>query len=248
MKTKEVNTALVIGGGAGMGAAISRRLAASGIHVFVADLDKKAAERTAMSIESGQSHAEALEVDIADSQSVQTLFNTLKQTVERLDLMVNTAGILGKVAFIEEMDDDCWQQVIDINLNGTFYCCRESVRWMKEHGTGRIILFSSVASLTPSPGSLHYSAAKAGVNMLGKTLAKEVAKHNIRVNIIAPGYVKTAMTEMIPEKFMKHVIENTPLKRMGEVEEIAELVAFLASPKADFFTGQVIGPNGGWVI
>lgn len=119
---------------------------------------------------------------------------------------------------------------------------------MKEHRTGRIILFSSVAALTPTPGSLHYSAAKGGVNMLGKTLALEAAKHNIRVNLIAPGYIETPMLSGLPEGFETYVLKKTPLKRLGEPAEIAALVAYLASPEADFFTGQVFSPNGGWVI
>jgi NAD(P)-dependent dehydrogenase (short-subunit alcohol dehydrogenase family) len=135
-----------------------------------------------------------------------------------------------------------------INLNGVFYCCREAVRWMKDHRSGRIILFSSVASLTPTPGALHYSAAKGAVNMLGRTLAQEVAKHNIRVNVIAPGYVRTSMLNDLPDGFSDYIIKRTPLRRFGEVEEIAVLVSFLASPEADFFTGQVFSPNGGLVI
>jgi NAD(P)-dependent dehydrogenase (short-subunit alcohol dehydrogenase family) len=135
-----------------------------------------------------------------------------------------------------------------VNLDGAFHCAREAVRWMKENGTGRIILFSSVAAMTPTPGALHYSAAKAGVSMLGRTLALEVARHNIRVNVIAPGYVDTPMLGGVPEGFLDRIVQKTPLRRLGEVEEVAALVTFLASPEADFFTGQVLSPNGGLVI
>jgi NAD(P)-dependent dehydrogenase (short-subunit alcohol dehydrogenase family) len=135
-----------------------------------------------------------------------------------------------------------------VNLDGTFYCCREAVRWMRGTGGGRIINFSSVAGLMPTPGALHYSSAKGAVNMLGKTLAQEVARHNIRVNVIASGYIRTPMLEGLPEGFEDYILKRIPLKRLGEVEEIASLVSFLASPEADFFTGQVISPNGGLVI
>ena len=119
---------------------------------------------------------------------------------------------------------------------------------MKTHRSGRIILFSSVASLTPTPGALHYSTAKGGVNMLGKTLAKEVARHNIQVNIIAPGYVETPMLDNMPDGFLNHILKKTPQGRLGTPEEIAALVSFLASDEAGFFTGQVFSPNGGLVI
>ena len=176
------------------------------------------------------------------------LFRTLKERVDRLDLLVHTAGMLGRTVFIEDMTDEEWRRMMAVNLDGMFYVCREAVRWMKEHRTGRMILFSSVASLTPTPGALHYSASKGAVNMLGRTLAKEVARHNIRVNIVAPGYIETPMLEGLPEGFADFIIKKTPLKRLGKPEEIGALVAFLASPEADFFTGQVFSPNGGFVI
>jgi len=102
--------------------------------------------------------------------------------------------------------------------------------------------------LTPTPGALHYSASKGGVNMMGRTLAKEVARHNIRVNVVAPGYIETPMLEDLPEGFSGYIVKKTPLRRLGEPEEIGSLVAYLASPEADFFTGQVLSPNGGFVI
>lgn len=248
MKTEQVQTALITGGGSGMGRMVARELCRLGIWVFVADLDLAAAQDTVQDIKGLQGQAEAARVDVSRSESVISLFEKLKQRVERLDLLIHTAAILGQTVFIEDLDDGEWRQMIAVNLDGTFYCCREAVRWMKEHRTGRIILFSSVASLTPTPGALHYSAAKGGVNMLGKTLAKEVAKHNIRVNIIAPGYIRTPMLGGLPEGLSAYITKKTPLKRLGEVEEIAGLVSFLASPEADFFTGQIFSPNGGLVI
>ena len=229
-----------------MGRAVALRLCRMGMRVFVADLNLAAAEDTVRLADDLQ--ARAYEVDVSRSNSVAVLFNDLKQKIERLDLLVHTAGVLGQTVFIENLDDDQWRQMMSVNLDGTFYCCREAVRWMKIHQTGRIILFSSVASITPTPGALHYSAAKAGVNTLGKTLAKEVAQHNIRVNIVAPGYIDTPMLEGLPQGFEAYILKKTPLKRFGEVEEIAGLVSFLASAEADFFTGQVFSPNGGLVI
>jgi len=248
MQTKKVETALIIGGGSGMGQSVTKNLSRLRIQVFVADLNLAAAEQTAQAVLRMQGRAEAFMVDVSQSESVVSLFEALKERVERLDLMVHTAAILGRTAFIEDLDDEEWRRMMAVNLDGVFYSCREAVRWMKEHKTGRIIIFSSVASLTPTPGALHYSAAKGGINMLGRTLAQEVARHNIRVNVIAPGYIKTPMLNGLPEGFSDYVIKRTPLKRLGEVEEIAGLVSFLASPEADYFTGQVFSPNGGFVI
>lgn len=248
MKTKKTETALIVGGGSGLGRASAEALGLQGIRVLVADLQVEAAENTGQAIRKRGGRADAFEVDVSRSESVRSLFDTLKGQIERLDLMVQTAGILGRTLFVEDMDDSEWRRMMAVNLDGVFYCCREAVRWMKEHRSGRLILFSSVASLTPTPGSLHYSAAKGGVNMLGKTLAQEVAKYNIRVNLIAPGYIATPMLTGLPDGFEHFVIKKTPLKRLGEAGEIAGLVAYLASPEADFFTGQVLSPNGGWVI
>jgi NAD(P)-dependent dehydrogenase (short-subunit alcohol dehydrogenase family) len=231
-----------------MGRAVAQELCRCGIQVFVADVDLAAAGKTVQAAESFTGQAEAHRVDVSNSSSVESLFAGLKQRVESLDLLVHAAAILGQTVFIEQMEDQEWRQMMTVNLDGAFYCCREAVRWMKPHKTGRIILFSSVASLTPTPGAIHYSAAKGGINVLGKSLAKEVAKYNIRVNIIAPGYIDTPMLNGLPQGFSDTILKKTPLKRFGEVEEIAALVSFLASPEADFFTGQIFSPNGGLVI
>jgi len=184
-------------------------------------------------------------VDVADSSAVATMFDQLKQKTERLDLMVHCSAILGGSSFVEDIQDQKWHRVMSINLEGTFFCCREVVRWMKGTGGGRIVLFSSISSLRPVPGNVLYGITKAGVNMLTKTLAVETAQHNIRVNAIAPGYVNTPMLKGLSEDRVEWALENTPLHRMAIPEEIAGVVSFLASPDADFFTGQILSPNGG---
>jgi NAD(P)-dependent dehydrogenase (short-subunit alcohol dehydrogenase family) len=248
MKTEKTETVLVVGGGSGMGRAAALTLGAAGIEVFAADLALEAAQETVKMIREQGGRGHALPVDVSRSDSVQAMYRALAERTGRLDMLVHTAGILGRTVFIEDMEDEEWRRMMVINLDGIFFCCREAVRWMKRQHTGRILLFSSVASLTPTPGSLHYSTAKGGVNMLAKTLAQEVAKHNIRVNVIAPGYINTPMLEGLPEGFSDYVLKRTPIKRLGEAGEVAALVAFLASPEADFFTGQIFSPNGGWVI
>ena len=138
-----------------MGRAVAQELCRCGIQVFVADVDLAAAGKTVQAAESFTGQAEAHRVDVSNSSSVESLFAGLKQRVESLDLLVHAAAILGQTVFIEQMEDQEWRQMMTVNLDGAFYCCREAVRWMKPHKTGRIILFSSVASLTPTPCSIH---------------------------------------------------------------------------------------------
>lgn len=231
-----------------MGRAAAEALAKLDIYVFVADVNAAAAEETVQLVRANGGRADAFTVDIASAKSVAELFAGLRQKSPRLDMLVHTAAISGEIVSLEEMSDEEWQKMMDINLNGVFYCARAAVRWMKENKTGRIVLFSSVASLIPTPGAIHYSAAKGAVNMFGKTLALEAVKYNIRVNVIAPGYISTPMLQYLPAGFQEHIIKKTPLKRFGEPAEVASFVAYLASAEADFMTGQVISINGGLVI
>jgi len=241
-------TALVTGGGSGIGRAVVAALGERDARVFVADIDLARAKDAAAEVAKGGREAEAFRLDVSNSAAVAELFGVLRQRCAGLDLLVNGAAVLGETAFIEEMTDEQWRRVLSVNLDGTFFCCREAVRWMKEAGRGRIVNFSSVAGLMPTPGALHYSASKGAVIQLTKTLARETARLNLRVNAIAPGYVQTPMLEAMDESFREQTLHRTPLKRFATPQEIAALVVFLASPDADFFTGQVLSPNGGLVI
>ncbi|MEW5912245.1 MAG: SDR family NAD(P)-dependent oxidoreductase [Thermodesulfobacteriota bacterium] len=245
MHTQAIERVLVTGGGSGMGRAAALRLAAGGARVLVADLDLAAAQAAAAEMGPG---AAALAVDVADPASVKALFNATRASLGGLDMLVHTAAILGDTAFIEDIGDQQWRRLMAVNLDGAFYCAREAVRLMAAGGGGRIVLFSSVASLTPSPGAVAYSAAKGGVNLLARSLAVEAARHNIRVNVVAPGYVETSMLAGLPAGFAERIVKKTPLRRLGLPQEVAGLVAFLASAEADFITGQVLSPNGGLVI
>ena len=248
MKTEAVKTVLVVGGGSGMGYAAALALCSEGIDVFLADIRPVSEPVLEKDFGALDGAVESLSVDVSDSRSVAGLFQKLRRRVTRLDMLVHAAGILGETAFIEDIDDTAWRRMMAVNMDGVFFCCRESVRWMKSERSGRIVLFSSVAAMTPTPGALPYSAAKSGVTMMGRTLAKEVARYNIRVNVIAPGYIATPMLAEMPDGFLDHITRKTPLKRFGEAEEIAGLVSYLASASADCFTGQVFSPNGGLVI
>ena len=245
---QKASTALITGAASGMGRASALALAACGWDVLAADLDLAGAGETARLAESSPGRIRSLSVDVSQADEVAALFRKARQEVDRLDYFVHTAALMGQTAFLEDISDRNWRRLMSVDLDGAFYCCRETVRWMKEQGGGRIVLFSSVAALQPTPGAIGYSVAKAGVNMLARSLAAETARHNIRVNVIAPGYVDTPMLAGLPEGFSAHVIKKTPLKRLGRIDEIAGLVVFLASSEADFFTGQVFSPNGGLVM
>jgi len=248
VKTGPVKTVLVTGAASGLGYAAALALCGDGRQVFLADINEPPPEKFEPVFGPLPGTAETLRVDVSQSASVAELFEALRSRVESLDMLVHTAGILGETAFIEDLGDAEWRRMMAVNLDGAFYCCREAVRWMKEAQRGRIVLFGSVAALTPTPGALHYSAAKGGLQMMGKTLAREAAASNIRVNVVAPGYFATPMLRGMPEGFLNHILKQTPLKRFGDVEEMGGLISFLASEAADFFTGQVFSPNGGLVI
>ncbi|MEW5826910.1 MAG: SDR family NAD(P)-dependent oxidoreductase [Candidatus Bipolaricaulota bacterium] len=233
-------TALVTGGASGIGRAVVEALAARGISVFVGDVSWGGPTPPA---------TDGYRLDVSDSSDVKRVFAALRERLENLDLVVNAAAVMGETAFVEDLTDREWKRVMSVNLDGTFFCCREAVRWMKETGQGgRIVNFSSVAGLMPTPGALHYSASKGGVIQLTKTLARETARYDVRVNAIAPGYIETPMLQRLDASFKEQTLQRTPLKRFGTAEEVAALVVFLASPEADFFTGQVLSPNGGLVI
>ena len=241
-------TALVVGAASGIGRAASLRLAKEGVRLFLADLAQDRAADVAKEVANVGGSAEAFAVDASSSSSVAELFVSLREQTERLDLVVNSFGWLDETTFIEDLTDAQWDRMIGTNLSGVFYCCREAVRWMKEHGSGRLVNLASVAALMPTPGALHYSASKGGVVQLTKTLAAEIARHGLRANVVAPGYVKTPMLERMDEGFLEHIQRRTPLRRFADPEEIACLIAFLASPEADYLVGQVLSPNGGLVI
>ena len=241
-------TALVVGAASGIGRAASLRLAKEGVRLFLADLAQDRAADVAKEVADAGGSAEAFAVDASSSSSVAELFVSLREQTERLDLVVNSFGWLDETTFIEDLTDAQWDRMIGTNLSGVFYCCREAVRWMKEHESGRLVNLASVAALMPTPGALHYSASKGGVVQLTKTLAAEIARYGLRANVVAPGYVKTPMLERMDEGFLEHIQRRTPLRRFADPEEIAGLIAFLASPEADYLVGQVLSPNGGLVI
>ena len=185
--------------------------------------------------------------DLSDGDEVGNLIQTVSSQMNGLDILINNAG-LTMDNLLMRMSDEQWQKVINVNLSATFKLCKDSLRGMMKSRWGRIINISSVVALTGNPGQSNYSASKAGIIALSKSLASEVASRGITVNCVAPGFIKTSMTEMLTEDQHNQILNKIPVNRMGNVEEIASGVAFLASPEASYITGTTLNINGGMAM
>lgn len=236
--------AIVTGAGRGIGRAIAGRLAQAGARVAVVDIDQSTADEAARAIGKG---AVALKVDVSRSDEVDSMASTLLERWGQINILVNNAGITRDQLFVR-MKPSGWQEVLDVNLTGAFHCARSVAKPMMKQREGCIINISSVAGVAGNPGQANYAASKAGLIGLTKSLAKELAAWKIRVNAVAPGYISTEMTLQLPDKVKEEVRGLIPLDRFGAPEDVAWAVFFLASPAADYITGQVLNVNGGLYI
>lgn len=239
--------ALITGSGRGIGKAIARKLAQQGADVVINDVDLEVASKTAKEMESYGVKALAVKAFVNQPEEVKAMFETIIKEFGTLDILVNNAGIT-KDGLLTKLTDEQFDQVIDVNLKGTFLCAREAAKIMGPKKSGRIINISSMAGQVGNIGQTNYAASKAGVIGMTKTLAKELAKDNINVNAIAPGFIMTEMTEKLPEKVVAYAMKMIPLARGGSVDEVANVVYFLSSDLSSYVTGQIIGVNGGLVI
>jgi len=238
------NNAFVTGAAQGIGKLITLKMAEEGANVAVADVNIEKAETTAQEIKALGVNCLAIKLNVSKQDEVKSAFESFIKEFGRLDILVNNAGIT-KDALILRMKDEDWDAVMDVNLKGTFLCCREAVKLMVKQQYGKIINISSVVAFTGNPGQVNYSASKAGIVGLTKTIAKEYATRGIRANVIAPGFIQTAMTEAIPEKIKEEMRKSIPIGYFGIPDDVANAVVFLASKKADYITGQVLHINGG---
>ena len=238
-------TALVTGGARGIGAATAARLAAEGADVVVADFDLVAAEETAAAI-----GGRAVRCDVTSRAEVEAAVAAAAGPTGRLDILVTCAGIL-RDNLVHKLTDDDWDSVIDTHLRGTFLAAQAAQRYMVAQGSGSMVLISSVSALG-NRGQANYSAAKAGIQGLSKTLAIELGPFGITVNCVAPGFIVTAMTEQTAERmgvsfddFQELVAAQTPVRRVGQPDDVAGVIAFLCSTDAAYVSGQVIYVRGG---
>lgn len=234
--------AVVTGGATGLGYAIAARLIASGGSVTLWDRDAAAMKRAVGLLGSA---ANAVEVDVAQHPSVQQAVIATRRLSARVDALVNSAGITGPNTKVWDYPVDAWQQVMDVNLHGLFYCCREIVPLMREAGYGRIVNIASVAGKDGNPNASAYSASKAAVIALTKSLGKELADTQIRVNCVTPAAVKTAIFDQMSEQHIQFMLSKIPMGRFGTPDEIAALVGWLCTEECSFSTGAVFDLSGG---
>jgi len=240
-------TAIVTGAGRGLGRCIAETLAAAGAKVACIDLSVEFTADTVAAIRAAGGVAEPIACDVTDGERVNQVVDEVLKLWGELDLLVNNAGIT-KDNVIVRMKDEQWDAVLNINLRGTFLFTRAAARPMMKNRRGRIINIASVSGLMGNPGQANYSASKAGVIGLTRTIACELAGRNITVNAVAPGFIATDMTAKLGEDILQEVRKQIPLGRLGDPQDVADAVLFLASDAASFITGHVLTVDGGLTV
>ncbi len=243
--TEKTKTALITGGAKGLGRAVAIALAKEGIDVIINFKSSKSeADDVAKCIQNDGGVARTIQFDVSDASQVDLKIKEIGEEVGGIDILVNNAGII-QDGLVLRMDNSSWRNVIETNLSGAFFCSRAVLRKMVSNRWGRIINIGSVVGERGNAGQVNYTASKAGLIGFTKALSKELAARNITVNIVNPGYVETETTSVLTEQQKNQWLSLIPVGRFGESEEIANLVAFLASNKASYITGQVIAIDGG---
>jgi 2-dehydro-3-deoxy-L-rhamnonate dehydrogenase (NAD+) len=244
--TGEKRVALVTGAARGIGAAIAQRLARDGTCVAVADVAEAAASEQARRIAAQTGGgAFAVQLDVADPRSPRRAIDIILEREGRLDILVNNAGIAGLSAPVADYPDDEWRRILSIDLDGVFYCCKAALPHMLERGSGRIVNIASISGKEGNPNMAAYSTAKAGVIGFTKALGKEVATRGIYVNCVTPAVIATEILTQLSDDAVAYMTSKIPMGRTGQPEEVAALVAWLASDECSFSTGAVFDISGG---
>lgn len=235
---------IVTGGGRGIGKATAKKFIDEGGIVTIADYDVSSGSSTADEL---GDNCTFIKTDVSNSENVRSLINQVKDDRGRIDVIVNNAGILQDMT-LEKMDEEQFDKVIQVNLRGVYLCTKYAAEVMREQGSGVILNASSVVARYGNYGQTNYVAAKAGLEGMTKVWSRELGKFGIRVNAVAPGFIKTDMTAGMPEEIIKMMGDKVPLKRWGKPEDVANLYCFLASDEASYITGAVLPVDGGVVV
>lgn len=239
--------ALVTGAGRGIGKSIALELADAGADVVICDIDEENAEKTREEIEARGRKARAFPIDVTDSEAVNAMIKDIINDFEKIDIVVNNAGIT-RDSLLMRMKEKDWDAVLSVNLKSAFLVTKAVARYMMKARKGRIINIASVIGLMGNVGQANYAASKAGLIGFTKSIAKELASRNITVNAIAPGFIKTPMTEKLSDKMKDAMLAQIPLGYFGEPKDVAKVIRFLVSEDARYITGQVIQVDGGMVM
>jgi len=237
--------ALVTGGSRGIGKAVSKQLAEDGANVIINfSSNEEAAQKTLSEILENGGKGEIKKARVENFDEVQALVKNILDRYTKIDILVNNAGIT-RDNLVMRMDWKEWDEVLNVNLKGTFFCTKAVMRPMLKARYGKIVNITSVVGVTGNPGQANYSASKAGIIGFTKSVAKELASRNINVNAVAPGFIETEMTDVLSDQIKEVMKKQIPFDRFGSSQDVANLVSFLVSDKASYITGQVIHINGG---
>jgi 3-oxoacyl-[acyl-carrier protein] reductase len=237
--------AIVTGAGQGIGRSIALKMAQEGADVVVAEMNPDTGTQTAREIETLGRKALYISVDVANRKQVQVMVDQVLKVWKKVDILVNNAGF-DRPAHLLRMKEEDWEAVLGVHLKGTLNCIQAVAPHMIEDGYGKIVNMSSVWGKSGAVSEVSYSTAKAGIIGLTKSVARELGRYQINVNVILPGLILTPTISKMAEKYQNMIIENTPLKRIGQPEEVANVVTFLVSDEASFVTGAAVEVSGGW--
>ncbi len=238
---------LITGSARGIGKEIAYAFAQQGATVIISDINADACQQTCDDFKAKDFSADMMPCDVTSLPAVEEMVNKILDKYKRIDILVNNAGITKDNLFLRMREEE-WDAVIKVNLKGTFNCCKAIAKPMLKARKGKVISIASVIGILGNVGQANYAASKAGIIGLTKSLAREFAPRNINVNAVAPGYIKTEMTDQLKEETQQEILKNIPLKRMGKPADVAGVCLFLASKEAEYITGQTIKVDGGMAI